>query len=76
MAVDWGLVLGAVSAAAVPIGFGIGVVAMANLIPRRICDYAEEDLLYRRRNRAQLAHSHGYLTKCLLASQKSSRLGR
>ena len=30
MAVDWGLVLGAVSAAAVPIGFGIGVVAMAN----------------------------------------------
>ena len=33
MAVDWGLVLGAVSAAAVPIGFGIGVVAMATPSP-------------------------------------------
>ena len=33
MAIDWGLVLGAVSATAVPIGFGIGMVAMANPSP-------------------------------------------
>src|ERR1700694_5959741 len=33
MAVDWGLVLAAISVVAIPVGFGIGVVAMANPTP-------------------------------------------